>query len=331
MFKKYNSIENSYQTDFLDRIKGHGFWDDEYIVQEKVHGSNLCFWTTDGLNFIAAKRTENIAVDELFYNHDRILGEHQEQFVSIWKTLKTQIDDLEQMSIFGEIIGGDYPHPDITPDKQAIMVQKGIYYSPSNHFYAFDILINNERYLDVDVVNDLFEQEHLLHARTLFRGNITDCLDYPNNAQSVIPEQLLLPPLEHNICEGVVIRPTQTRYFNNGTRVILKNKNETWSENRQFYKSINKSEPLSDQVLKLQEAIQTYVTDNRLSNVLSKIGPVTASEFGKVLGMFSKDIVNDFTKDYREIIDNLDKKEVKAITKSIGKEAGNLVKSRLNN
>ena len=40
MFRKYNSIENTYREEFLERIKSHGFWNDEFVVQEKVHGAN---------------------------------------------------------------------------------------------------------------------------------------------------------------------------------------------------------------------------------------------------------------------------------------------------
>ena len=36
-FKKYNSIENSYQDDFLSSIIEQGFGEQEYLVQEKVH------------------------------------------------------------------------------------------------------------------------------------------------------------------------------------------------------------------------------------------------------------------------------------------------------
>ena len=56
-FKKYNSIENSYQIEFLNEIKEQGFYDLEYVVQEKVHGANLSF-ITNGKDIISAKRTE---------------------------------------------------------------------------------------------------------------------------------------------------------------------------------------------------------------------------------------------------------------------------------
>lgn len=329
MFKKYNSIENAYRVEIIDRIKRHGFAEDAFIVQEKVHGANLSYWTTNGEDFYAAKRTEQIPENEKFYNYDSILEELKPRFQSIWKELKATTPDLKQFTIFGEIIGGDYPHPDIAVNRKASLVQKGIYYSPDNHFFAFDIVLNSEIYLDVDVVNAYFEKYDLLYAKTLFSGTLEECLKYPNDFNSTIPKEFELPELAPNTVEGVVIRPLKSRHLNNGVRVILKNKNEKWAENRKFHKSIKHKDELSDKVIKLQEAILTYVTENRLNNVLSKIGEVTEKDFGKVLGMYNKDVVEDFLKDYHEIIAELEKKEQKQVTKSFLKTAGELVKNYL--
>ena len=115
-----------------------------------------------------------------------------------------------------------------------------------------------------------------------------------------------LPEIADNICEGVVIRPIITPHFNHGVRVILKKKNEAWAEGKQFRKSIKKEEKLPEKIVKLREAILTYVTENRLNNVLSKVGQVTIKDFGKVMGMFSKDIVEDFSKDYQEVLSELE-------------------------
>ncbi len=331
MFKKYNSIENAYRTKFLEKIQWHGFWDVPYVVQEKVHGANLSYCTTDGLNFSAAKRMGMIPTDEAFHNYEVILEAIKPQLIQIWRTLKNRYNDMRQMTIFGELIGGQYPHPDVAKDAKAQMVQKGIYYSPSNHFYAFDILLNQEKYLDVDEVNALFEANDLLYAHTLFEGSIEECLKYPDEFDSLVPKTLGLPELSPNKCEGVIIRPLKTAHFNNGSRIILKNKNEKWSENKKFHKIIKEDEPLSEQVLKLQEAILTYVTVNRLNNVLSKIGPVAVdkSDLSKVIGLFTKDILMDFGKDYGSILKPLEKKEKKAITKTVAGVAAKLVRAEL--
>lgn len=329
MFKKYNSIENTYREAYLERIKGHGLWTKTYVVQEKVHGANLSYFTNDGLHFVGAKRTERIKADERFYNYDVILSSLQDKFSAIWDDLNAKYANLEQLTIFGEVIGGNYPHADVEKDNKSSKVQKGIFYAPQNLFFAFDIMINAEQYLGVDEVNYHFEKHGLLHAKTLFRGSLPDCLAYPNSFESTVPVDLGLPLIEPNICEGVIIRPVETASFNNGTRVILKNKNEKWSENKAFTKKIKKEEPLPEKVVKLQEAILTYATDNRLNNVLSKLGEVTHKDFGKVMGLFNKDIVDDFFKDYEEVLSELEQKERKMITKSIGKATAGLVRNKL--
>ena len=331
MFKKYSSIENSYKKEILEKIKWHGYWHEEYIVQEKVHGSNLSYRTTDGIHFIASRRTGDIENNEAFYNYEILLTDLAPKFKNIWIKLKEKQADLEQLTFFGEVIGGTYPHKEVEKDKDSILVQKGIFYSPKNHFYAFDILINNETYLDVLEVSQYFEAEPLLYAKTLFTGNIIDCLNYNNAFQTTIPEAFGLPKLDHNICEGVIVRPIKAIYFNNGSRIILKNKNERWSENKKYNQIINVNEEVSKKMVKLTEAILSYVTENKLSNVISKIGVVTKKDYGQVLGLFNKDIIESFLNDYDSVMDELDKKERKTITCSFLAEAARLVRKRIGN
>lgn len=326
MFKKYTSIENSYRTEFLDRIKGHGYWDRSYVVQEKVHGSNLSFYTSDGKTFNSGKRTERLNQDDKFYNHQLLLENNIGKFRNIFSNIKEKIENISILTIYGEVIGGSYPHKEVKRNTQALKVQKGIFYSPNNEFYAFDIQINGDLYLNVDYVTALYEKYNLLHAKTLFAGSLDDCLEYPNLFPTTIPSLLGLPIIEPNNCEGVIIKPLNTCYFNNGVRVILKNKNEVWAENSKHIKSLNTKAPLSEKVKELQLLIKTYVTENRLNNVLSKLGEVTIRNFGEIIGDFNRDVIVDFTKDYKSQYECLEKKEQKQITKSIVVHSSNLIK-----
>ena len=325
MFKKYNSIENTYREEYLSRIRGHDLWYKTYIVQEKAHGSNLSFWTTDGVDFTTAKRSESLKKDDKFYNHQLLLERHLKQFQSIWTALKSIHQDLNQLTIYGEVIGGNYPHQEVPKAKNAMKVQKGIFYCPGNEFFAFDILINAEKYLDVNEANELFEANGLFYAKTLHEGNIESCLAYPNEFDSTIPAQLGLPALSPNICEGVVIRPKVAARFNNGQRVILKNKNSKWSEKIMREKKIRISEPLSEPTKEMIVAIQDYMTENRLNNVISKFGEPEKKDFGKLLGLLNKDAFEDFIKDHKESYELLEKKEQKAVTKSMAKPGSALI------
>lgn len=335
-FKKYNSIENSYQLEFLNEIKEQGFYDLEYVVQEKVHGANLSF-ITNGKDIISAKRTELITDDENFYNSKYVQQKYESKVIQLYKLISEKYSDVKQVTIFGELFGGIYPHPNVEKINTAVFVQKGVYYSPDNDFYAFDILINSDQYLDTDTVNSLFESVGFLYAKTIFRGSLTDCLEHPNNFKSKISEWLNLPDLQQNICEGVVIRPVQPNFFRNGSRVLIKNKNEKWTENNNFIDKeilkslLNQQETLSDDAQLLCEEILKYITENRLQNVISKIGTITPKDYGKLLGLYCKDTLEDFLKSHKTEYEQLDKFESKAINKFLNTHAGTLVANYLKN
>lgn len=331
MFIKYNSIENSDLEKFLDKIKEQGYWNDEFIVQEKIHGANFSYWTTDGQQFNAAKRTGNIMEGEVFFNYESVLPAIKHKLTALWEHLKADLPNLTTMSVFGELLGGSYPHPKVPVVQGAILVQKGIFYAPNNRFQAYDILINTEKFLDVEVANGYFERHDLPHAKTLFKGSMSQCLEYPNAFDSTLPKEFGLPEIGRNTAEGVVIRPLKTSYLLSGKRLILKNKNEKWSEKKKIEKPVKESAPLPEKVAALMEVIASYVTENRFENVLSKIGEVSPNDFGRVMGLFSKDVIEDFLKDHGDSLNDLEKSDRKMVTKSFSAQAALLIKKRLNN
>ncbi len=336
-FKKYNSIENSYQDDFLSSIIEQGFGDLEYLVQEKVHGANLSF-ITDGLQILSAKRTELILGNEGFYNSKLVLEKYRNNILALYNEVANQFH-TNNVTIFGEVFGGGYPHPDVLKDDKAQLVQRGIYYCPSNEFYAFDIMIDNEKYLDVETANTLFGKYKFVYAKTLFKGNLSDCLAYPNAFRTTIPGEYNLPELDRNICEGVVIRPIQPSFLRNGSRVIIKNKNEKWAENNNYIDKalLNKllqsdGEELSEDASFLCEEIYKLITLNRLDSLISKIGEVNPKkDLGKVLGLYNKDVLTDFLKNYQDRYNGLGKHESKAVNKFLNKYAGELINDFFDN
>jgi len=66
-----------------------------------------------------------------------------------------------------------------------------------------------------------------------------------------------------------------------------------------------------------------------LENVISKVGEVSFDDFGKLMGLFGNDIIEDFTKDFDSELDKLDKKEIKQITKSLNYKAVRILRERL--
>ncbi len=252
------------------------------------------------------------------------------KFLLLYYIIVERFEDISQIAVYGELFGGLYPNPEVKKKPDADRLQKGIYYSPDNEFYVFDILINGNQYLNTDIVNELFEAAGFIYAKTLFRGSLKKCLKYPNKFQSQISQWLGLPQFEENICEGVVILPVEPCFFGNHAQMMLKNKNEKWEEKsyQKKRKPIEKEEvALSEAAQNLIEEVARYITENRLNNVISKIGEVTQKESCKMLGLLGKDSLEDFLKDYQSDYENLEKNEQKAINKFVNAEAVKLVKA----
>ncbi len=185
----------------------------------------------------------------------------------------------------------------------------------------------------MDEVNELFESEGFFYAKALFEGTLKECLEYPNAFQSMIPKWLGLPDIEDNICEGVVVRPVAPMYLRNGSRVLIKNKNERFAEKKNVKKRnklFTEPVPYSDELKELLVELEPFVTENRLNNVISHIGEVhLPNDMGKLLGLFSKDVFEDFLKEFGGSFTALDKYEQKNLTKELNKLALRLIKKSL--
>lgn len=326
-FKKYNSIENAYQKGVLEQIIIHGFEKEIYVVQEKVHGANFSFFT-DGKKVKIAKRTDFIQENETFYNAQKVAVKYHEKVLQLFEKVKEQFPDIMTLVVYGELFGGHYNHPEVAPIKEAIRVQKGIDYSPDNDFYAFDIKLDGTHHLDVATANSFFEALDFFYAKTLFEGTIEEALKYPNVFHSEIPDWLGLPKLENNITEGVIIRPNLTKYFGNGSRVILKNKNEKWSEKAKVKKDKleHKEVAFTENTQAVWEEMQSFITTNRLYNVLSKEGEFTPKMMGKITGLFAQDVLTDFMKENLEVFTTLEKEAQRAITKRLNNVIVKMIK-----
>ncbi|RLJ23547.1 Rnl2 family RNA ligase [Chryseobacterium sp. 7] len=332
IFKTYNAIENAYQARVIEQIRIQGFGDEVFIVQEKVHGANFSFFT-DGKEIKIAKRTAFIDKDEKFFNAHQILERYRKNVLEVFQIVKTIYPDVETVVIYGELFGGGYKHKEVEAVKDAVKVQKGIEYAPHNEFYAFDIKLNGITYLDTEVVNHIFEKTGFFYAKILFQGTLEEALRYPNVFNSKIPAWLGLPELEDNICEGTIVKTMKTKYFGNGARIILKNKNEKWVEKSKMVKkeakTVQKQVHFSEKAQEIWEEIQRYATVNRLNNVVSKIGEFEPKMIGKVIGLFSQDILEDFQKDFPAAFTAIEKEEQKRINKKLNSLVIDFIKEEL--
>ena len=324
-FIKYNTVENSYQEKFMDRIireeKTSGSW----IVTEKIHGANFSFWY-DGTKFRMAKRTAWIADDENFFG----IQDSKKYLISCVKELYGRFKGRDYIAVFGEVFGGTYPHPKVPSFPKAKKVhKKGVFYCPHNDFMVFDIKVDGQ-FLDFIDMQMYCEQVGLRFIRAEFEGKFKECLKHKNDFLSGIYKEYDLPPIDDNICEGIVIRPNKTQFVFTHSRVMLKSKNERYKEKAKEKKPRVKIE-LVGKVKDIADGMFSMVTKNRYDAVVSKIGEVKIRDFGKLQGLMMKDIHDEVMKDIDMAADylGLEKVERKLIQKIVGSEVANLLRGEL--
>lgn len=313
----------------MDRIIEEGYANEIFVVQEKIHGANFSFWLTEN-DFRTAKRTGFIKENEKFYNSDIIVIDLQERLRILFELLQ-DTHKAEEVVVYGELYGGNYPHDNV-PVVNVKSVQKGVYYTPEQEFIGFDITVNG-LYLNVSKVNSLFDRFGIPFSETLFMGSLEDCLKHSNEFQSTIPALKGLPEIKNNICEGVVIRPLKPLFLWSKERLIIKNKNEKFSEKtgangERKTKEVKSLSPGAQQAL---DKVGEYITDNRLRNVVSKVGEVTNKDFGKIMGLFTQDVIEDYLKDEKEFFNTLEKSDRKLVTKKVGQAAALLLRQNFMN
>lgn len=334
-FKKYSSIENAITRDFMERVWAEMPEDLEWVVQEKVHGANTSF-LCDGEDVKFAKRTSVLSEDDKFYDFQSMLENYKPRVLSLFRRICEKHPSVSAISVFGEMFGGRYAHDGVSAVKGITLIQKGVNYTPVHEFYGFDIYVFEGEagyYLAVDEVNSLFKAEGFFYARNLMKGSLAECLKYPNAFQSKISQWLGLPDIDNNICEGIVIRPVTPQYLRNGSRVLIKSKNARFAEKKSVKvrnKLFTEPVPYSDSLKALLPELEAYVTENRLNNVISHIGEVSLpKDFGKIMGMFSKDILEDFLKEHGGEYTALDKCEQKSLNRELNKLSTGFVKRTL--
>lgn len=284
-FKKYSSIENSYQQKYLFKVLAQHpeLQNIKYIVREKIDGSNLQLYFTPNAPMKAGKRTQFLAPDESFFNVWHTLGRYNQ----VTETLqKLSNDTNKSVRLYCEIYGEG--------------VQKRVDYGRGKSITSFDMMID-----DVLLSQKKFEEtmtelglEWFLAPKIALTENLNDALAIDVNFNAKWSNK------EDNACEGIVIQPYETvaYLFKSDERFILKKKGEKFLEKEN---KAHKAKPAIDgDLLNVLTSFRGYINENRVLNVFSKHGEIKdMSEFGKYIKLVLEDAKEDFLKDNEVVLD----------------------------
>lgn len=301
-FKRFSSLENSYRQNLIDKVQYEGKDGGVWIATEKLHGANFSFWC-DGTEVKVASRTQ--FVDGTFYNCQAVINKYYDAVLNLFHVLA---GEHKELVIYGELFGGN--------------VQKEVEYGEKD-FRAFDLTLDG-------IVQTKLNQRAwcegagILSAPFIHSGTFAECLALSNTFKSTLtPEGYT----EENTSEGLVIEPVEPNWFNNGSRIYFKNKTEGFSEKKRKPKEHVVFE-LSDEESELMNELLTYNTTQRVSNVISKVGQVTNKDFGKILGLTTQDLLEEFTKETEQDPKQIAESNWKAFLKLLQSEVGKEVRSQ---
>jgi Rnl2 family RNA ligase len=293
-FKKYTSLENAKQR-LVNVIEDHGFANKKYVVTEKIHGANFgIHLDVEAKDLKFSRRKAFLREDESFNGYTGMITKFREGMDRV----SLMYPEVKVIRVFGEIHGGSLMGKQ---GDNSVRVQSQVQYSPNNEFSAFELYLDWEPQ-PFDVMS-LALQEAGFNVVPLLGvvDNIYDALAYANDGNSVVPALLGYESPEVNTKEGNVIVPaTEVLHFNNGSRVAVKDKNNSFKE-RDNDKPVATFVPLSEKATKVLTLINANLTENRLSNVLSKesVETLTHKDFGRIVGLLVQDALADFS-DYSD-------------------------------
>lgn len=298
MFEKYSSLENHYNGKFIEKIRNAGFDVTEpWVAREKIHGTNFSI-IIERDAVTCAKRTGPILSGEDFFGYEIVLKKYNDSIKAVQHTIK----EGSSMQIFGEFAGGG--------------IQKGVDYGEKD-FYVFDILVKTaegtNQFVDDYMVEQICNTFWFKMAPLLGRGKFDDLAKLPNDLLSVVnkynecltdePESLrhvnrcefkaIPAPEDKTPAEGYVLKPCYPKFFPNGSRVAIKCKNSKFSEKSKSDKPIKPKVELTEQDNKVYFDFESYINVNRINNVVSKIGKPGPKDFGKVMGLTVKDLLEE--------------------------------------
>uniref|UniRef100_A0A6C0BNZ7 RNA ligase domain-containing protein n=1 Tax=viral metagenome TaxID=1070528 RepID=A0A6C0BNZ7_9ZZZZ len=171
-FIKFPKITPSYSTRFQTEIAPFTAQEGDWVVLEKVHGSNASF-ACDGKEVKLGKRRSFVKDFKQFYRSADFLETHKDRVLGLWADLK----DAEHVVIFGELFGGHYG--DLK--SSVVRVQREVDYCPQHVFYAFDIWVDGE-FLNHDTCCALWRKHGFFTRNLCFKGLTRTPSNFPQPA-----------------------------------------------------------------------------------------------------------------------------------------------------
>jgi Rnl2 family RNA ligase len=312
-FRKYPSIENSYRQKHID------FWFEkhpelisaEYVVQEKIHGCNIQLIFDSEGNISVGSRTQIIPKEDKtsLYGINAYLDNAPGDLVFLMKEMRSNaVFNCRIIRLYGEFFGSN--------------IQKGVDYGKEKKIIFFDMSVD-------DILLSQFEMEtFFLHqglekcrfivpqlcARVRGFNEAVEEANISIKRNSYITQVSENSEQVVNLMEGCVLKPYYFSFVDiNGDPFYVKIKNEEFKEKSRESKPESKPS-LDPEINELKNMFSTYLTENRLQTVFSKLGEIQKpDQMSQYIKEFMSDAIADFMKDEGDRVEVLSKQDQKIV------------------
>lgn len=211
----------------------------EWTATEKVHGAHFAM-VCDRAGVRPAKRRELLADDALdaFFGASRVWATVSVAAARCAAALRERWREVAVVTLYGELAGGRYPHPDVPTVDGAQAVQTGVWYAPDLVWLLFDVLVEagDRRCWTGDrAMREAAEAAGLPCVPVLGRGPLGRLHSLPSTFPTGVPALFGLPELDGNLAEGFVLKPADAWDENaSGARPVLKVKQKAFAEDERY-------------------------------------------------------------------------------------------------
>lgn len=283
----------------------------EWVAVEKVHGAHFAV-VCDGTGVRPAKRRELLGDDALdgFFGVSRIWPVLSVAAARFASALHSSWGDAAVVTIYGELAGGSYPHPDVPAIAGAEPVQTGVWYAPGLQWLPFDASVETTEgrcWISDRALRDAAAAAGLVCPPALGNGALNKLQELPCTFPTRVPALFELPELADNLAEGYVLKPAdewpETKAACKGIRPVVKVKQKSFAEDERFDGArpyLPPPQGAAGVPAWLLAQASALLTPARAAAVVSKLGPRTPVD------AVAEEITRDVSEELAEALGGLE-------------------------
>ncbi|GAA2146310.1 hypothetical protein GCM10009760_36000 [Kitasatospora kazusensis] len=181
-----------------------------WAVTEKVHGAHIAVNCRPDGTVLAANRKRRLGSAELdgFFGLSRIWPQLSVGVRRYAALLREHYGPDAEVTAFGELAGGRYPHPDVPVPPGFQPVQTGVWYAPGLELLIFDTAVDTAGgrvWTAQEPMRDAAARAGLLCVPLLAVGPLHHVQAIAPGGDTLVPALLGLPPIPGNRAEGIVV------------------------------------------------------------------------------------------------------------------------------